>query len=653
MKTTIIRTALLLLCTVAFTGCFEEDENRFRPGSAQPAAPEPPATTDTPDYTRLTAANHPRLLMNAAEFDALKEKVASNSDATLTLLHNTVVGLANSKGLATAKLTYKLDASNKRILDVSRDALLRIFSCAYAYRMTGDAKYLTHAEEDINTVCDFPDWNAKRHFLDVGEMATAVALGYDWLYNDLKDATRAKAEKALRDYAFKPANEKTWNLNFYEATNNWNQVCNGGLVCAALAIYETCASDAKAIIEKSLESNVAPLETMYSPDGNYPEGYGYWCYGTLYEALMLAAMESATGSDNKLSATLGFSATAEYMLYMVGMSSRCFNYSDCAPSTVPALATWYFADKFGRPDWLYNELRMLQNGEYANASENRLLPMVMAFANRMTLGSIKAPEKKLWKGYGENPVVLIHTDWSWGETDKYLGIKAGTAGASHGHMDAGGFVYDAYGVHWSVDLGLQSYTTLESAMSALGGNLWDMNQSSMRWDVFRLNNKNHSTITVNDANHLVKGSATLKSIIESDTELGALVDMTDVVSDQAASAQRTVKLVQDKDLVVIDAIKARPDKAAKVRWTMVTTAVPTVESNNRIVLVNGSKTMYLKTVGDGAKVSYQTWSSDPAEYDTPVKDIDAKNPNIYLVGFEATITSNQSATFTTTLTPKE
>lgn len=652
MKTTIIRTALLLLCTVAFTGCFEEDENRFRPGSAQPVAPEPPATTDTPDYTRLTAANHPRLLMNAAEFDALKEKVASNSDATLTLLHNTVVGLANSKGLATAKLTYKLDASNKRILDVSRDALLRIFSCAYAYRMTGDAKYLTHAEEDINTVCAFSDWNAKRHFLDVGEMATAVALGYDWLYNDLQDATRAKAEKALRDYAFKPANEKTWNLNFYEATNNWNQVCNGGLVCAALAIYETCATDAKAIIEKSLESNVAPLETMYSPDGNYPEGYGYWCYGTLYEALMLAAMESATGSDNKLSATPGFSATAEYMLYMVGMSSRCFNYSDCAPSTVPALATWYFADKFGHPDWLYNELRMLQNGEYANASENRLLPMVMAFANRMTLGSVKAPEKKLWKGYGENPVVLIHIDWSWGETDKYLGIKAGTAGASHGHMDAGGFVYDAYGVHWSVDLGLQSYTTLESAMSALGGNLWDMNQSSMRWDVFRLNNKNHSTITVNDANHLVKGSATLKSVIESDTELGAMVDMTDVVSDQAASAQRTIKLVQDKDLVVIDAIKARPDKAAKVRWTMVTTAVPTVESN-RIVLVNGGKTMYLTAVGDGAKVSYQTWSSDPAEYDTPVKDIDAKNPNIYLVGFEATITSNQSATFTTTLTPKE
>ena len=73
-------------------------------------------------------------------------------------------------------LTYKLDASNKRILDVSRDALLRIFTCAYAYRMTGDAKYLTKAETDINAVCNFPDCNSKRHILDVGERIVEVCL---------------------------------------------------------------------------------------------------------------------------------------------------------------------------------------------------------------------------------------------------------------------------------------------------------------------------------------------------------------------------------------------------------------------------------------------------------------------------------------------
>lgn len=643
MKTILFKTIIIAFFVGTAVSCSDEDENRFRPGSAQ-EQPEPTEPVGGLDYSKLTADNHPRLLMNAEAFTALKAKVDANTSANLTLLHNTIMSVCNSKGMNAAALTYKLDSSNKRILDVSRDALLRIFSCAYAYRMTGDAKYLTKAEADINAVCNFPDWNSKRHFLDVGEMAAAVAFGYDWLYNELSESTRTKAANAMSKFAFQQAQNKNWNLNFYEATNNWNQVCNGGLVCAALASYETNPTEAKDMIEKALASNKPALEVMYSPDGNYPEGSGYWCYGTIYQVLMLAALESTLGSDDGLSDTPGFSKTAEYMLYMTGLNSRFFNYSDCAPSSTAALASWWFADKYNNPSLLYNELKMLKNGEYASCAENRLLPMLMAFANNLNLDAVSAPSNKLWSGKGETPVVMVHTDWTYTDTDKYLGIKGGKAGSSHGHMDAGSFVYDAYGVRWSMDFGLQSYTTLESVLSALGGNLWDMNQSSMRWDVFRLNNLNHSTISINDARHRVNGAATLTTTINTATELGAMFDLTEVVSDQAASATRTVKIVNDRDLVVIDEIKARTDKAAKVRWCMVTPAVPTVESN-RIVLTNGSKVMYL-TAGGTVRPAYKTWSTTSENaYDQP-------NPGTYMVGFEATVTANQTATFTTTLTPR-
>lgn len=624
------------------TGCYGEDENRFRPGTAQKAEPEP--DTDDNPYAKLTAENHPRLLMSASDFTALKEKITANASPNLTLLHNTIIALCNSKGMNATALEYKLDSSNKRILDVSRNALLRIFTCAYAYRMTGDSKYLNHAENDINTVCGFSDWNAKRHFLDVGEMATAVALGYDWLYNDLSKTTREKAEKALVNFAFQPAQNKVWNLNFYNATNNWNQVCNGGLVCGALAIYETNPDLAKEMIEKSIESNKAVLQTMYAPDGNYPEGAGYWCYGTLYQVLMLSALESTLGTDSGLAETEGFSKTAEYMLYMTGMNSRFFNYSDCAPSVVPALPMWWFAQKYNNPSLLYNELRVLKNGEYSSSSESRLLPMLMAYAGKLNIDNVSAPSAKVWSGKGETPVVLVHTDWTYSDTDKYLGIKGGKANTSHGHMDAGSFVYDAYGVRWSMDFGLQSYTTLETPLSNLGGNVWDMTQSSMRWDVFRLNNLNHSTISINGAKHLVNGAATLTSVINSDSELGGTFNLTDAVSDQAASAIRTVKIVGDKDLVVIDEIKALPSKEAKVRWCMVTPAVPQIESN-RIVLTSGTKTMYLSATGT-VKPVYKEWST------TSTNSYDQANPGTYMVGFEATVTANQTATFTTTLTPK-
>ena len=173
MKTILFKTIIIAFFVGTAVSCSDEDENRFRPGSTH-EKPNPTEPEGGLDYSKLTADNHPRLLMNAEAFTALKAKVDANSSANLTLLHNTIMGVCNSKGMNATALTYKLDASNKRILDVSRDALLRIFTCAYAYRMTGDAKYLTKAETDMNAVCNFPDWNSKRHFLDVGEMATLL-----------------------------------------------------------------------------------------------------------------------------------------------------------------------------------------------------------------------------------------------------------------------------------------------------------------------------------------------------------------------------------------------------------------------------------------------------------------------------------------------
>ena len=241
--------------------------------------------------------------------------------------------------------------------------------------------------------------------------------------------------------------------------------------------------------------------------------------------------------------------------------------------------------------------------------------------------------------------MLVHTDWTWSDTDKYLGIKGGKARSSHAHMDAGSFVYDAYGVRWSMDIGRQDYATLEVALKALGGNLWTYTQASLRWEVSRLNNFFHSTLTVNDAKHRVEGFATLEQTINTATEQGGTFDLSPVLEDQVASAMRTVKIVNDKDLKVIDAIRTRTDRSAKIRWTMVTPAAPAVE-NDRIVLTSNGKTMYLTAAEEGGKqIVYKTFSTDPVHsYDDP-------NPGIYLVGFEATVPADKWATFTTTLSP--
>ena len=628
-------------------GCATEGFPVFYPGDSKnnqteepggPSVPPPAPPAAEPDWSRLTASAHPRIIFTGEDFDAIKAQVETNP--VLSSIHNKIMAIA-LRSVGSADLQRVL--VGKRLLDVSRNAEQRIMACAYAYKVSGEAKYLEQAEHDIVTVCSFTDWNAKSHYLDVGEMAAGVGLGYDWLYNELQASTKELAAKALNDFAFSTAINREWSTDFYAAVNNWNQVCNGGLVCAALAVYENNPSVAKTIIEKAIESNLPAMQNMYSPDGNYPEGYSYWNYGTIYEALMLTALQTSTGSDAGLSDVEGFSKTGKYMLFMESPLKQCFNYSDSAPSVTPCLPQWYFA-------WKFNDLSLLaiekdRLDSYASASESRLLPLVAYYAYKTgltSLSDIPVPSESIFRGEGLTPVVLIHENWKNDLTDKFLGIKAGKANTSHGHMDAGSFVYDAFGVRWSADLGLQSYATLEPYI-----NLWNMNDGSERWGSFRYNNFNHSTVTVNDAYHKVSGAAVIKGLLNANGQKGATIDMTAPLAAEAASAERTIYMEGD-DLIVRDDITAQAGKPAKVRWTMVTLAEPTIEYGAVTLKSKTGKYLYLKTSSStGHKPALKTWSTVSTNY------YDASNAGYYECGYEVTVAAGTSASITVRLTPQE
>ena len=160
----------------------------------------PDDTSATPtgslDYSKLDAAPHPRILYNENDWKELKTKILSTEFTKY--IHQTILENCD-KYIGYTDLKYTLSGGS--ILSVSRNALTRITQLAYAYRMTGQYPYLAKAERLINNVCEFSDWH-HAHFLDVAEMATGVAIGLDWLYNDLKPATRELARRKIEDYAF-------------------------------------------------------------------------------------------------------------------------------------------------------------------------------------------------------------------------------------------------------------------------------------------------------------------------------------------------------------------------------------------------------------------------------------------------------------------
>ena len=584
-----------------------------------------PDPVKTFDYSVLRKMSHPRLLMTDTHLSQWKKKCAA-SGSYYGKIHDYIISRANQYLISYAA-PIRYEVSGGRLLSVSRDALARIWFCSYAWRMTGEQKYLDYVDKTMIEACEFPDWHTD-HFLDTGEMALGVAIGYDWCYSGLSDKVKSKAISCLRDFAIKEAPGKS----FQHSKSNWNQVCYGGLVAAAIAIYDkevTCASN---IIEEAIANNTIAVQTMYSPDGNYPEGYSYWSYGTSYQVILLSALNEVFGSDGGIVNDVpGFARTGDYILYMTGTAGECFNYSDCKSYEFPHYPMWWFANEFSRPELLANELKMIDR--YTSQSDElRLLPMIPCMTSNLPVQiSGTYPTAKLWYGGGSTPVILVHTDWTLSTTDKYLGFKGGNASYSHAHMDAGSFVYDAYGVRWSSDLQRQEYSYLEPKLQAEGSGLFTMTQQSLRWDVYRLGPLSHSTMTINDAKHRVDGRGVIDSVVDNGSQLGGTMDLSAVFSDQASSVKRTI-ILEGEDLFITDVIEAKSNLDAKINWRMLTQTTVALE-DGAIRLSKNGQTMHLVATTDNPSLS-PAYFTGPAEGE---KSWDQPNDGFSVVGYTVTV----------------
>ncbi len=208
--------------------------------------------------------DHPRIMLLKGEEKGIQSNIAS--DKNWATIHQTI--LAESDKIIGLPPLERIQIG-RRLLDKSREALRRIFMLSYAYRITRDQKYLNRAETELLKVSTFSDWNPS-HFLDVGEMTMAVAIGYDWLYNDLQKSSLPIIKEAILKKGIEPSMDSKYN-SWLTASHNWNQVCNAGMTYGALAIYEDNPTLAKQIIDRAIESIKLPMED-YNPDGAYPEG---------------------------------------------------------------------------------------------------------------------------------------------------------------------------------------------------------------------------------------------------------------------------------------------------------------------------------------------------------------------------------------------
>lgn len=577
------------------------------------------------DYERIAA--HPRLLLTEGEEEAIRKSIADYS--SLWKVHEHI--LQESNEMLTQKTVERI-MEGRRLLGVSRLALKRIFYLSYAYRMTKEKKYIHRAEQEMLSVSHFTDWNPS-HFLDVGEMVMALSIGYDWLYGDLNQETRYIVREAILKKGLDAAAPDAW---FYGADSNWNSVCNAGLLYGALAIFEDIPDKAKKNIEKCLSSNPKAL-AAYGPDGGYPEGFHYWRYGTSFQVLLIAALESALGTDAGLSKYAGFLESARFMEFMTAPSEEYFNFSDAVNGVKCNMMMFWFAKKMGDLSLLWLENQYLK-APSVSFVEDRLLPCLLIFCAHQDLNNIQPPSRHFWHNGGKTPVFIYRGGWNSKE-DSYLAIKGGSPLTSHAHMDAGSFIFERNGIRWAMDLGMQNYHSLESK----GVNLWNQSQDGQRWDVFRLGNMAHNTLTINNERHLVNSYASIDKVYENEDKKGAEVDLTSVFANSVEKAVRTIYLDREDCLIVEDEL-VTGEKEALAIWVMVTPAKAKIVGKNRIELTkDGHRMLLTATAPEG--IEMQLWSNEPPH------DFDESNPGSIRVGFKTRLSAHRKSLLKVILVP--
>jgi hypothetical protein len=498
----------------------------------------------------------PRLVLTPAIEANLKNKI--KTDPVVRNVYQAIQ--LNAKEIQKQALLER-KMVGRRLLGTSREMLYRMNMLGIVYRLDKEPDVLKRIEEEVAAVCNFPDWNPS-HYLDVAEMSMAVALAIDWAGSDLPPATVELAKSSLIQKGINPSftdKEPSW----VNGTNNWNQVCHGGMIAAAIIIAENDPQLAAKTISRALEGMPHALKE-YGPDGVYPEGSTYWSYGTSFSVLTSSMLESAFGTDFGLANYPAFQKSAAFMTLSMAPSGWYYNYADCGDkrSENGNFTLAWFAAKTGNKIYFEKE-RFLKDPTKMGELER------WAGAGLVWISQFKdKQEKKLplaWKGEGSNPIVIFR-DQENDPRQFYFGGKGGRATVSHGNMDAGSFVFELDGVRWVIDPGNQNYNELEKT----GFKLWESCQDCERWTLLTKNNFGHSTLSVNNGLHMASGFAPIVDF-KNGAQPEATIDMSKVLGNTIERASRRFVKEKGPSMVIEDKFKLNA-ATQQITWQLMTTA---------------------------------------------------------------------------------
>lgn len=397
---------------------------------------------------------HPRLMASKEDFRRINADI--QTDEQMASWYSQTIAMADEYVADPTPIKYEL-RDGVRLLYVAYEFLDQMITLGLAYNLTGDEKYAERAWLDMEAAATFPDWHPA-HNMDVGVMAHAFAIGYDWMYHYYTPEQRELLEQAAMDYGLYLFYTGYTSSGGWFKTNmlnagNFNPVLNGGAIMLSVAIGDKYPDVASWIISNALRASENAV-ILYAPDGIWFEGAGYASITMEYFAREFSTLKHYFGHTYTLDLVEGVDR-ATYGIIAIQHKLGNFQVEEAgvAESVEYREEFAYFADHFDQYHVMKATWSALGVGNDIKNGSCLLWyrPEKMAQADAAGIDL----ELDVYASY-EN--ILTMRSGYTSENDFFVATKGNSPSYSyHRHINSGTFNYWGNGVQWATDLGADNY----------------------------------------------------------------------------------------------------------------------------------------------------------------------------------------------------
>ncbi len=586
---------------------------------------------------KAAEAQHPFVLADKTDFDVVRDeyKNGATGEYTEKLMESV---LSNADALLDMSvyplMAYELDEEDS-ILPISREVINRMVILGSAWQITGDEKYAERAWLELENVCGYDDW-CTGHFLATAEMAFAVSIGYDWLYDYLTAEQKDLLAETAFEYAVTPALSKNYLKNWFTwSKNNWNSICYGGIGIACMTFSEYFPGEAAEFLSMCYANMPIAFEN-FVPGGVYAEGPGYSNSGMNAIVYFVATSKNFFGTDFGMSEIDGFRQLGKFPAYIT-TPTGVFNFGDNKNRMcfTPALH-WYAAEYDSPLLAVYQMWDMPEefspdtsDAVERNGSGKEDALSLLWYDRSYTAESSDFSSEPLtvYMPSDVGQELFLARSAYLDENATFAGIKSGYNYTNHGDLDVGTFVFDAMGERWAEELGPGAYDAPGYFVNLPAGG---------RWKNYCKRAEGQNTLVINPSLTLDDQYALAECKFTDFTETGdgviSTLDMTDAYRmNGAIKVTRKFGLYNNStSLKITDSIRCIIP--SEIYWFMHTKAdIDIADDGKTAILTINGKQMKATLHGDG-QFSVMPAESLGGRYEYDADYSDINKLTVYLEG---------------------